>query len=139
KGELTLADGSIVWLNSNSKLYYPDEFGSERKVYLEGEAYFEIKPDPNKPFRIITGKGVTEVLGTAFNLNSTGDKVTITVMEGMVAMYPEKQSEKKIILEKGESGFFHQAENELSKILMDDPNFLAWKTGIVRFEDSSLK
>src|SRR5690606_2282187 len=60
KGELTLVDGSIVWLNSNSKLYYPDEFGSERKVYLEGEAYFEIKPDPSKPFRIITGKGVTE-------------------------------------------------------------------------------
>ena len=71
KGRFTLPDGSVVWLNSETKLTYPSQFaGDKRLVTLEGEAYFEIEKDMKKPFIVQAGEIDVEVLGTCFNVDS---------------------------------------------------------------------
>lgn len=71
KGRFTLPDGSVVWLNSETKLTYPSQFASDKRlVTLEGEAYFEIEKDMKKPFIVQAGEIDVEVLGTCFNVDS---------------------------------------------------------------------
>lgn len=136
KGQVVLADGSKVWLNSNTRFYYPKSFEGERVVYLEGEAYFEIAKDEEKPFVIYSGKSVTEVLGTSFNVNTEADAVTVTVASGRVAFYPEGNKESQVVLEKGEAGHF--MNKKVSKTRNEDVNYLSWQTGVLTFENASL-
>lgn len=69
KGRFTLPDGSVVWLNSETKLTYPNQFADDRRlVSLEGEAYFEVAKDAKKPFVVQAGEIDVEVLGTCFDL-----------------------------------------------------------------------
>ncbi len=85
--QLTLADGSKVWLNAASSLRFPVSFTSnERKVEITGEAYFEVAKNPAKPFKVTVNDMVVEVLGTHFNINSYTDEATIktTLLEGSV-------------------------------------------------------
>jgi transmembrane sensor len=89
KSQVVLADGSKVWVNSQSSLTYPKTFdGKTREVYLSGEAFFDIRHDAAKPFIIHTGNIVTTVLGTAFNIKE--DKgthtVVVTVTRGKVSV-----------------------------------------------------
>lgn len=71
KGSVTLPDGTLVWLHANSKLTYPEVFDkSFRKVYLQGEAYFEVTENKNAPFYVETGDMVVNVLGTCFNIKN---------------------------------------------------------------------
>jgi len=80
-----LSDGSIVWLKGKSKLNYPVKFrGNLRTIDLEGEALFEIAKDPSHPFVIHCGGLTTRVLGTSFNIKSTGKKVEVNVLTGRV-------------------------------------------------------
>lgn len=84
---VTLSDGSKVWLNAKSSLKYPTEFdGKERIVELDGEGYFEVAHQPNKPFKVITNQQTVEVLGTHFNINAYTDETftTTTLLEGSV-------------------------------------------------------
>jgi hypothetical protein len=84
---LTLSDGTKVWLNSESSLTYPVAFaGNERKVIITGEAYFEVAKDARKHFFVDARGVITEVLGTHFNVNSYGDEANtkITLLEGSV-------------------------------------------------------
>lgn len=138
KGQLVLADGSKVWLNSNTRFYYPKSFNGERAVYLEGEAYFEIAKDEENPFVIYTGKSVTEVLGTSFNINTEEDAVIVTVASGRVALYPEGNKGNQVVLEKGEAGHFMGKNEMVSKTRNEDINYLSWQTGVLTFENTSL-
>src|SRR5690606_14900005 len=68
---LTLSDGTKVWVNAMSELKFPTQFGDmERKVFLAGEAYFEVAHDAQRPFKVEVNGTVVEVLGTHFNVNS---------------------------------------------------------------------
>jgi ferric-dicitrate binding protein FerR (iron transport regulator) len=79
KTQITLADGSKIWINEMSELKYPKVFdGKTREVYLSGEAYFDIRHDASHPFIIHTGKVITTVLGTAFNIKE--DKLLHTIV-----------------------------------------------------------
>lgn len=138
KGELTLSDGSKIWLNSNSQFYYPETFDEERVVYLEGEAYFEVESDATRPFIIHTGRGVTEVLGTSFNLNNQQEEVKVTVTSGKVALYAEGNPDEKIIMEPGEVGIYHLEKDAMAKAENTDANFLSWKTGVLTFNGTPL-
>ena len=87
KGKFTLPDGSVVWLNSETKLTYPNQFtGDKRSVSLEGEAYFEVAKDAKKPFVVQAGEIDVEVLGTRFDLDSYsfGEFVQTALLDGSV-------------------------------------------------------
>lgn len=89
KKQIKLSDGSVVWVNADSKLSYPKSFnGEKREVYLDGEAYFDIRHDAAKPFIVHTANIQTRVLGTAFNINTRNspDKIVITVTRGKVCV-----------------------------------------------------
>ncbi|HEY8781697.1 MAG TPA: FecR domain-containing protein [Mucilaginibacter sp.] len=89
KKQVILADGSKIWVNSLSQLKYPEEFyGKTREVYLSGEAYFDVQHDASRPFIIHTGKLVTTVLGTAFNIKEDNLRhtVIVTVTRGKVSV-----------------------------------------------------
>lgn len=101
---LTLADGSQVWMNSESELRYPSRFeGDCRRVELRGEAYFEVKRDEGMPFRVASERMEVEVLGTSFNMSVyPGDKrmhvslvsgkVAVTAGEGEMVLQPNEQA-----------------------------------------------
>jgi transmembrane sensor len=96
KYNITLADGTKVWLNSASALSFPASFtGTERKVALTGEAYFEVAKNKSMPFKIdVNGKQVVEVLGTHFNISAYTDERSIatTLLEGSVKINYKNQS-----------------------------------------------
>jgi len=93
-----LSDGSIVWLKGNSKLVFPVSFGSgSRVVTLQGEALFEVAKDAAHPFRIHCGTLTTTVLGTSFNIRSTGRETHVAVLTGKIAI-SAPQSGKMILL-----------------------------------------
>lgn len=132
---LTLPDGSKVYLNSNAKLTYPKIFDTEaREVTLEGEAFFEITRDAQKPFLIKTDAVITEVVGTSFNVNSDSDSIVVTVVTGKVMLYEDRQS--AIAMTAGEQGVYN--DDGLKLKVNDDLNFLSWKTNLLVFKNTSL-
>ena len=130
-----LSDGSEVTLNKDASLYYPNKFGNDkRELALEGEAFFKVQPDKNRPFQInVNGTKVT-VLGTSFNINSRGDSVVVVVNTGRVSFSTELGN--AIILNVGEKGLFK--DGRLLKTINRNVNFMAWKTKVIRFNDKPL-
>lgn len=140
-----LPDGSFVSLNANSKLYFPSKFENDlREVTIEGEAFFEIKPDKDSPFMINAGKAQIKVLGTSFSVNAYPDnsQVEVVVETGTVELRNKMKDMKLIenlILNSGEKGSLILLNNTLEKTTNQDPNFLSWKTRILVFKSSKLK
>ena len=82
---LVLSDGTRVWMNARSRLVYPVAFGDTREVELEGEAYFEVTRDENRPFIVHAGQVAVKVLGTEFNVNTCRkQKVQTVLVKGSV-------------------------------------------------------
>ena len=95
-----LADGSTVWLNAGSKLYYENDFnGATREVRLEGEGYFDIVKNPSRPFIVHTSGIDIKVLGTAFNVKAYPDDKTVetTLFRGSVKVFRHEETEVKAI------------------------------------------
>ena len=86
-----LADGSRVFLTEGSKLEYEKTFEEKRNVTLEGEGYFDVMSDPNRPFRVNAGKVIVTVLGTSFNIKEAGeDAIQVFVKAGKVQVDMKK-------------------------------------------------
>lgn len=86
---ITMPDGTKVWLNAHSSLKYADNYGREdRSVTLQGEAFFQVKPDKERPFMVTAGPIQTRVLGTSFNFRAEKgqDDISVTLLEGKVAI-----------------------------------------------------
>lgn len=133
---INLPDGSTVILNADSKLEYPAAFsGSTRDVYLNGEAYFDIKHDPSKPFFVHTGSISTKVLGTAFNINAYRSQqfIEVTVTRGKV----EVKAKQKLlgVLEKNEQIIFNTATESFSKKSVSTEPVIAWRKNELYFDD----
>ena len=138
KLNLTLADGTQIRLNSGSTITYPDRFeGDVREVVLEGEAFFDVAKNPDKPFVIRSGEVLTTVLGTSFNINTYPDsqQIAVTVASGKVKV---ASHENEIHLGPNEQGIFDKKTKTISKKMTDIATFLNWKDGIIHFEDTSL-
>ncbi len=98
KSTIALADGSKVWLNADSKIEYPSTFtGNTREVFLNGEAFFDIEKNPEKPFIIHLANGTIQVLGTSFNVKAyEGEPIVETsVATGKVAFIPKHKNNTK--------------------------------------------
>ena len=127
---IQLPDGSTVIVSPGSKLNYPSSFDglAKREVYLDGQAYFDVKHNPSKPFIIYTGKLKTVVLGTAFEINAWSDEsdIRVTVSRGKVKVQDENNRVLKIISPNQQITYNTLNEN----IIQKDVNlseYLAWK------------
>jgi transmembrane sensor len=141
KKDLQLPDGSMVSLNHNTTIHYNEQF-NPREVTLAGEAYFDVLPDKDNPFRINSSGTVTEVIGTSFNILSNNEKkvVELTVVTGSVAFSTFKdQLPERIILSEGNRAVFDKNKNAVKKYESTDPNDLAWKTGSIVFDDATMQ
>ncbi|MEL7147146.1 MAG: FecR domain-containing protein [Bacteroidota bacterium] len=138
--QLTLPDGSSIWLNKASAVTYVAGFeGKERSVTLDGEAYFEVTRNEDKPFVITAGNSKTTVLGTAFNLRAGQDQaIYLTVTEGKVR-FGDETSGMVAFVEVGEEATLSPDRGSIDKTPSTDANALAWKTGKLVFEGKKLK
>lgn len=141
KYELQLADGTKVWLNSETKLTYPVSFNTqERIVKLEGEAYFDVTSDVNRPFRVISPEQTVTVLGTSFNVQAYQEtnKTITTLVEGKVAVNI-KNSELETTLSPNMQSTFSRINHELNTKVVDTDLYTGWKDGLFIFEDARLE
>jgi len=139
--KLTLMDGTKIWLNSNSKLSYPSEFGDGvRKVQLEGEAYFQVAKDSLHPFIVDVNKIQVKVLGTSFNVNAYGDndEIVTTLVEGKVEVKDEFWGEKAKLLP-NEQFRFNKLNGKCAKDKVDTKIYTAWTNGRFVFENENLQ
>lgn len=142
---ITLSDGSVVYLRKGARITYPEQFNeNDRQVSFEGEAFFEIAVNPEKPFRITAGNVGVEVLGTSFNLNARPEnkKIILSLHTGKVLFYSIDPVSgdvfEQIVLEPGQAGVFQPETGTLKRESFSSNNHLAWKTGIIEFADTPL-
>ena len=136
---LTLPDGTKVWLNAASSMTYPTAFaGKERRVTLNGEAYFEVMKNQQQPFIVAHGDASVEVLGTSFDVNGYGDEAALktTLVEGKVRVVKATAGS---LLEPGQQAVIPNGHGAISI----DPNpdieaVLAWKNGSFSFKDAGM-
>jgi ferric-dicitrate binding protein FerR (iron transport regulator) len=141
KLQLRLPDGTKVWLNAESKLSYPSHFkGVTREVVLEGEAFFDVTHQPQKPFVITTPSTKVEVLGTSFNVRAFADEKAIetVVVTGKVKIAESKDKENFILLNPNEKGDFSVQSKKMSKQKVNAQDYIGWKEGILKFENESI-
>ncbi|MBD8488399.1 FecR domain-containing protein [Echinicola sp. CAU 1574] len=141
KSKIHLPDGSIVWLNSSSQLSYPEFFANEkREIWLEGEAFFEVTRDEERPFMVHTGRVTTKVLGTSFNINSfeNEDNIAVSVVTGKVQVIASDSSQnsrdQRAILIPGEMASFHKEEETIKVGKVDASQIAMWKDKTLLFD-----
>jgi ferric-dicitrate binding protein FerR (iron transport regulator) len=146
--DMTLSDGSHVWLNAGSSVKYPVAFiGTERKVEITGEAYFEVAHDASKPFIVSKGETSVTVLGTHFNVNAYDDEesLKVTLLEGSVRVgigNPELgiRKGKEVTIKPGEQAVVGVGNSELGiRRNIDLDEVMAWKNGLFSFNNTDLK
>lgn len=150
--QVTLPDGTRVWLNAASSIRYPTAFtGKERRVEVSGEVCFEVVKDANKPFfvNINNNKAAIEVLGTLFNVNAYENERTIqtTLLDGSVkVVVPSPTHTAGVILKPGQQAMISStigARTPEEKItVLNDPEIekiMAWKNGLFNFEGANLE
>lgn len=139
KANITLPDGSKVWLNSQSKLSYPANFNTKkRELQLEGEAYFEVFHNPDKPF-IVHSKNISvEALGTAFGLKAYNEDCLISsiLMRGKIRVHTPAG---EVVLLPNERVMYDKTSRKMVKsILSNATDFTGWIHNELRFENESL-
>lgn len=136
KAQVTLPDGTEVWLNAASSLRYPVAFnGTIREVILNGEAYFDVKQQSEKPFVVRSGEMDVQVLGTAFNVNAYEQTIFTTLEKGKVKVNSKNNS---ITLSPGEQSTCNSAGGVLKKGPVYTRSYTGWKDGELYLEDMSL-
>ncbi|TCC87926.1 FecR family protein [Pedobacter frigiditerrae] len=136
---VVLQDGSKVWLNASSSLKYPLVFnGDKRKVELNGEGYFEVAKNKEKPFIVHTANQDVEVLGTHFNINAYPEEkeTKTTLLEGKVRV---STANEKALMKPGEQVVNFKSGNTLKSAMLEDASeSIAWKNGLFLFNHEDL-
>ncbi|MCB4809139.1 FecR domain-containing protein [Tamlana sp. 62-3] len=147
RGKIKLSDGSIVWLNSGSKIVYPAAFnGKRREVYLEGEAIFDVAHNKSKPFIVLSENQEVEVLGTVFCVTSYKDeKFTNTVLKSGSVKISYKENlaatdfTEKMKITPGTKASFNKGTKSIMSEKVNVDNYFSWRDGILIFKNNSLK
>ncbi|MGQ8337768.1 FecR family protein [Sunxiuqinia sp. A32] len=141
KSIITLYDGTKVWLNSGTTLKYPSTFEkSERKVFVNGEAFFDVAKNKNQPFVVNANQIDIKVLGTRFNVYAYQDEpeIQVTLEEG--AVHTKAISSKKWTnVKPGEQAIYNNNTKQLHKKTVNTELFSSWKENLLRFEDAPFK
>ena len=139
-GEYTimLADGTKVWVNAATEIRYPVKFvGKERRVWLEGEAYFEVTKDATRPFIVEANGMEVKVYGTRFNVNTRrDDQIQTTLVEGSVSVKPKGL--KEVMLEPNQQAVFNKLAGRVTVRDVDVMSYVAWQRGNYYFENKSI-
>jgi ferric-dicitrate binding protein FerR (iron transport regulator) len=136
--QVTLPDGSNIFLNRNTRLSYRENFGRNgRNVTLSGEAFFEIARDENNPFTVNAGKASVKVLGTSFNIitSNPDSAVEVFVKTGQV-MVSGNENKNNLILDPGYIGTMSPEHSE--KSVNTDLNYMSWNTGLLVYDGQTL-
>jgi transmembrane sensor len=138
--QLTLSDGSKVWLNAASSLRFPASFSDdERKVELTGEGYFEVAHNAAKPFIVTKNNVEIKVLGTHFNVNAYDDEnsMKVTLLEGSVKVSKGNES---TVISPGQQARISNLEKKIDvKKNVDLDEVIAWKNGLFQFDQANIK
>ena len=129
--KLKLSDGTLVWLNAGSKLRFPQSFMNSDKyriVYLEGEAFFDVAKNKNKPFIVNSHEVDVKVLGTQFNISAyeTDSYIATTLVEGSVSVYETRTPENGIKLTPDYQASYDKFGNQFNKAKVDTDIYTAW-------------
>lgn len=139
RARITLQDGTEVWLNAQSVLKYPARFsGKMRKVEIEGEAFFNVAKDPNRPFVVSSQNISMQVLGTQFNVYGYPDAgyIRTSLLEGSIKVYPAENEKSAVILKPEEQVTVRK--NRMTVSAITNPEYLLWKEGIYCFQNEKL-
>lgn len=142
RANVELGDGTKVMLNAASKLIVPESFSSEkREVELNGQAFFDVKSDPNRPFYIHTDNAVVEVIGTSFDVRSYDDEneILVVVREGTVDLSRADEPDSRVIVNEGYKGTVSVTDGHLSVDIFRDPEFyFGWMDGRLIFKNTPI-
>ena len=133
---ITLSDGSVVTLNKNSSISYNRYFLITRNVKLNGEAFFNVKHNEHKPFKVQANGLLVNVLGTSFLVKASQNEKIITVVTGQVAVQ-ETEKGQNLILTSNQSARY--INGKLQKDTNTNLNLLSWKTKVLTFKNSRLQ
>lgn len=137
---IELADGSVIYLNSNATLTYSKHFGKKiREVRLNGEAYFEVKHETDRPFVIYAGDARIRVLGTTFNVNSSNSEkhAEVYVTTGLVELSDRNDLNNKVLIKPGNIGSINH--EKLNLVKAKNANSVAWKTRSLDFSETPIE
>ncbi len=132
---LILADGSRIRLGSESYIEIFDESpAGERKIILDGQAFFEVTHNPDRTFVVYAGNTKVEVLGTAFNVRKNDrQNIFVAVLDGSVAMEQNGNNEERIVLKNNMLGIYDSATNSVTANEIDVNNYISWMHGRIIF------
>lgn len=140
RSHLTLADGTKIWVNSDSKVVYPVQFGTvRREIYVEGEIYLDVNHNPDIPFVLKTKEAEVTVVGTQFNVTAYGNetKTDIVLVEGKVEVkLPGK--EKNILLPHQLITYNSETSEATVSNVEDLADYTAWKDGYYQFRKQTM-
>ena len=137
---VTLDDGSLVHLNNNTRIIYPERFGKgDRNVILEGEAYFMIAKDKSRPFVVHTPSGEIKVYGTEFNVNTMHEdaSTSVVLVKGSIGVTPKGGKER--IMKPGEEATFNAQTSFFTIQSVNVDPYIAWNTGDFFFHEWTLQ
>ena len=138
KSKIVLADGTIVWLNSESQLTFSNDFdGDQRVVTLSGEGFFEVMKDPKRPFIVRSGKTDVKVFGTRFNICAYPDEqlTEATLVEGSIGVSISGIA-NPVAVEPGQRMVFDQQSGEVSVNQVNTDLYTSWKENKLKFDDA---
>ena len=138
RSELTLPDGTHIWLNSGSQLFYPSVFGSDsREVFLSGEAFFEVSHDKSRPFFVFANEFKIKVLGTKFNISAYNEDPVIrtVLLEGKINASKNQLFAKETGLSPGEGITFNKEEGTMIRGMANVRLYTSWIDGYLLFEN----
>lgn len=139
--QVTLPDGTQVWLNSGSRLSYSQRYGlDERNVKIQGEGYFEVKRNRKLPFTVSSHDMNVRVLGTKFNFDDypDGDKATVTLAEGKVAMRGNFSDGKEYLLAPNQRAVLNKNTGSVVIENCTAADDIQWRSGTISFEGQTL-
>ncbi len=141
KFRMNFDDGSFIHMNSVSSITYPNKFDEDhREIEVKGEAYFNIKRDESRPFKIKVKDYYVEVIGTSFNIQAYEDEddFSVTVESGTVKVILDREGNNTAILEKDQKLIFNPETNVTEIIDVESALELSWRKGILHFNSTPL-
>lgn len=143
RSRITLADGTQVWVNADSRLEYPQNFmtAPTRDVYLQGEAYFDVAPDSLHPF-IVHVQGVEiKVLGTSFNIKGYKDEARIeaTLVHGRIFIAGDSSYDNVTLAANQRAVFLKEKHRMVVENNVETDTYTSWRNGVLVFEDQPLR